>query len=175
MFQIKVAKKIHILCWIALFGYHALYEVMSKNMVESKRPQMAIWRRVECWISKTKRAHASALVDAPGPARILTQRSTVDPLITDTSNKERKSYSPNRLHTVPDKSLELQLTYTSYNEQNLNSPAVSVIRGSTYITIIAFPWQQWLTRTRMNVTLFVHWLCCIQGNRIWHKNLWRRD
>jgi hypothetical protein len=26
---------------------------------------------------------------------------------------------------------ELQLTYTSYNGQNLNSPAVSVIRGST--------------------------------------------
>ena len=57
---------------------------------------------------------------------------TVEPLITDTSNKERKSYSPNRLHTVPDKSLdELQLTYTSYNGQNLNSLAVSVIRGST--------------------------------------------
>ena len=57
---------------------------------------------------------------------------TVEPLITDTSNKERKSYSPNRLHTVPDKSLdELQLTYTSCNGQNLNSPAVSVIRGST--------------------------------------------
>jgi hypothetical protein len=26
---------------------------------------------------------------------------------------------------------ELQLTYTSYNGQNLNSPTVSVIRGST--------------------------------------------
>jgi hypothetical protein len=31
---------------------------------------------------------------------------------------------------------ELQLTYTSYNGQNLNSPAVSVIRGSTVIIII---------------------------------------
>ena len=59
---------------------------------------------------------------------------TVEPLITDTSNKERKSYSPNRLHTVPDKSLdELQLTYTSYNGQNLNSPAVSVIKDSTVL------------------------------------------
>jgi hypothetical protein len=28
---------------------------------------------------------------------------------------------------------ELQLTYTSYNGQNLNSPAVSVIRGSTVL------------------------------------------
>jgi hypothetical protein len=31
---------------------------------------------------------------------------------------------------------ELQLTYTSYNGQNLNSPAVSVIRGSTVLSII---------------------------------------
>jgi hypothetical protein len=28
---------------------------------------------------------------------------------------------------------ELQLTYTSYNGQNLNSPAVSVIRGATVL------------------------------------------
>jgi hypothetical protein len=28
---------------------------------------------------------------------------------------------------------EIQLTYTSYNGQNLNSPAVSVIRGSTVL------------------------------------------
>jgi hypothetical protein len=46
----------------------------------------------------------------------------------NTSNKERKSDSLNRLHKSLD---ELQLTYTSYNGQNLNSPAVSVIRGST--------------------------------------------
>jgi hypothetical protein len=30
---------------------------------------------------------------------------------------------------------ELQLTYTSYNGQNLNSPAVSVIRGSTVLVL----------------------------------------
>jgi hypothetical protein len=35
---------------------------------------------------------------------------------------------------------ELQLTYTSYNGQNLNSPAVSVIRGSTVLLILL----QWL-------------------------------
>jgi hypothetical protein len=32
---------------------------------------------------------------------------------------------------------ELQLTYTSYNGQNLNSPAVSVIRGSTVLKCIS--------------------------------------
>jgi hypothetical protein len=31
---------------------------------------------------------------------------------------------------------ELQLTYTSYNGQNLSSPAVSVIRGSTVLLFI---------------------------------------
>ena len=41
----------------------AVYELMSKNVVEPERPQVAIWRmRVECWISKATRAqvHASA-------------------------------------------------------------------------------------------------------------------
>jgi hypothetical protein len=33
---------------------------------------------------------------------------------------------------------ELQLTYTSYNGQNLNSPAVSVIRGSTVLDFTIF-------------------------------------
>jgi hypothetical protein len=61
---------------------------------------------------------------------VITKFNTVEPLITDTSNKERKSYSPNRLHKLLD---ELQLTYTSYNGHNLNSPAVSVIRGSTVV------------------------------------------
>jgi hypothetical protein len=31
---------------------------------------------------------------------------------------------------------ELQLTYTSYNGQNLNSPAVFVIRGSTVLLLL---------------------------------------
>jgi hypothetical protein len=30
--------------------------MMSKNVVETERPQMAIWRRVACWISKVTRA-----------------------------------------------------------------------------------------------------------------------
>jgi hypothetical protein len=34
----------------------AVCETMSKNMVQPERPQMAISRRVACWISKAKRA-----------------------------------------------------------------------------------------------------------------------
>ena len=31
---------------------------MSKNTVELERPQITIWRRVECWISKVTRVQA---------------------------------------------------------------------------------------------------------------------
>ena len=36
----------------------AVYEIMSKNVVEPERPQMTIWRRVACWISKVTGARA---------------------------------------------------------------------------------------------------------------------
>jgi hypothetical protein len=38
----------------------AVYGIMSKNVVEPERPQMEIWRRVACWISKPTRAKAHA-------------------------------------------------------------------------------------------------------------------
>ena len=42
---------------------------MSKNMVEPDRPQMTIWRRVACWMSKATRAqaHTSASKFPPPP------------------------------------------------------------------------------------------------------------
>jgi hypothetical protein len=42
---------------------------------------------------------------------------------------------------------ELQLRYTSYNGQNLNSPAVSVIRGSTVLVFLAM-------RIKVNIVVF---------------------
>ena len=41
----------------------AVYEIMSKNVVEPERPQMTTRRRVACWISKAtlEQAHARAL------------------------------------------------------------------------------------------------------------------
>ena len=42
---------------------------MSKNVVEPERPQMTIWRRVACWISKATRAQAQASACAPTPTR----------------------------------------------------------------------------------------------------------
>ena len=34
----------------------AAYDIIAKNMLEPKMPQMAIWRRVACWIGKATRA-----------------------------------------------------------------------------------------------------------------------
>ena len=59
MFQIKVVEKlkIHILCSIDFFSENrATFEIMAKNAVEPERPERAIQRRVECWISKATRA-----------------------------------------------------------------------------------------------------------------------
>jgi hypothetical protein len=52
---------------------------------------------------------------------------------------------------------ELQLTYTSYNGQNLNSPAVSVIRGSTvllYPVVTRHQLKSVLAFSRMNAVFF---------------------
>ena len=42
-------------------------EIMSKNVVEPERPQLAIRLRVACWISKATRAQAHAIARAPTP------------------------------------------------------------------------------------------------------------
>jgi hypothetical protein len=44
---------------------HAVYEIMSKNLVEPERPQMTIWRSVACWISKTTRASTRSRLCTP--------------------------------------------------------------------------------------------------------------
>ena len=46
------------------FENRAVYEIMSKNLVEPKGPQMTIQRRVACWISRATRVEAHA---APAP------------------------------------------------------------------------------------------------------------
>jgi len=50
--------KTYILCIIAFLN-HARCEIMWKNMVESDRPQMTIWRmRIACWIHKATNTHS---------------------------------------------------------------------------------------------------------------------
>ena len=59
MFQTNLIQKIktHILRSIFFFENH---EIMWKNMEETDRPQMKIWRlRIACWIPKTTNAHVS--------------------------------------------------------------------------------------------------------------------
>ena len=69
MFQIKVLEKIktQIFSLNFLSKNRAVYEIISKNVVEPERPQMTPWRmRVSCWISKAThaQAHANALLRA---------------------------------------------------------------------------------------------------------------
>jgi hypothetical protein len=62
-FWIKVVEKIktHIYIQKHVFENRAVYEIMSKIMVKSERPQVTIWRmRVVCWISKATRPHTHA-------------------------------------------------------------------------------------------------------------------
>jgi hypothetical protein len=53
MFQAKVAEKIkmHILCSMISFADNlAVCEIMWKNIVETDRPQMNIWRIAHCML-----------------------------------------------------------------------------------------------------------------------------
>jgi hypothetical protein len=47
----------------------AIYEIMSNNVVEPERPQMIIWQRFACWISKATRAQTHACARAPTTTR----------------------------------------------------------------------------------------------------------
>jgi hypothetical protein len=60
LFQIRVVEnnKTRFMFGNFLSENCAVYEKMSKNMVEPERPQMAIWRRVACLISKATRARS---------------------------------------------------------------------------------------------------------------------
>jgi hypothetical protein len=61
----KVVEKIktHIICSINFFSfYRNVYEIMWKNTVERRRPQMKIWSmRIACWISKATNTHIQAV------------------------------------------------------------------------------------------------------------------
>jgi hypothetical protein len=59
----KVVEKIriHVLCSITFSRNSAVYEIISRNMVESERPLMTIWRRLTCWIRKATRAQSHAI------------------------------------------------------------------------------------------------------------------
>ena len=62
MFHTKIVAKTktHILSSVTFTDNRAVYEIMWKRMVETGRPQMTIWRRIACWISKTTRAQEYA-------------------------------------------------------------------------------------------------------------------
>jgi hypothetical protein len=48
-----------------------VFEIMSKNTVDPGRPEMTIWRRVACWLSKATRSQAHAHAPAPTSSHAL--------------------------------------------------------------------------------------------------------
>jgi hypothetical protein len=54
----------------------AVYEIMSKNMVEPEILQMTIWRHVACWISKATRTQAHARARASAHIHVRTHALT---------------------------------------------------------------------------------------------------
>ena len=65
MFQTKVVQKTktHILCSIAFFENHAIYEIMWKNFEEPGRPQRTKRRmRTACWTPKDTDTHSPNVI-----------------------------------------------------------------------------------------------------------------
>jgi hypothetical protein len=55
--------KTHILCLITFFLIVAFYEIMWKNIAESGRQQMTIWRmRIACWITKATNTYSNYVI-----------------------------------------------------------------------------------------------------------------
>jgi hypothetical protein len=77
MFRIKVVEEIktHILCSVT-FSRKSCCEIMSKNMKESERPQIAKWRRVACWTSKATRGKHTPAPVHPHPHTCTYTRSS---------------------------------------------------------------------------------------------------
>ena len=73
MFQTKVVEKIktHFLCSVTLFSENrAVSEIMWKNVVQSDRPQMTIWRmRIACWITNATDTHSEYVTIIAFPRR----------------------------------------------------------------------------------------------------------
>ena len=65
MFQTKVVEKIktHIFCSETFPENRAVYEIMWKNFVEPRRPQMTVWRmRFAAWMSKATNTHSEYMI-----------------------------------------------------------------------------------------------------------------
>jgi hypothetical protein len=65
MFQTKVVDKIkkHILCSLTFFLKNPAIFERFKNIVQSDRPQMTVWRmRFSCWITKATNTHSEYII-----------------------------------------------------------------------------------------------------------------
>jgi hypothetical protein len=86
MFDTKVVEKIktHVLCSVTFSENRAVYEIMSKNMVEPDGSQTIRCKCFSCWISEAIRAKAHACERAPIPVPTPTHPLTHTPTHTHT-------------------------------------------------------------------------------------------
>ena len=68
--------KIYILDSVTFSENGTVYEIMSKRMVETDRPQMAIWRRVAYRISNGTRSQEHVHAHAPATTHTHARRRT---------------------------------------------------------------------------------------------------
>ena len=120
VFQIKVVQKIkiHIILSLTFFPENrAVYDVMSKYVVELERSQMTISRRVACWISKNSRAQAHARATTPTAsthAQVRTKPRARDRARTHTHTKKYVILiSFTRTKCFRERSSMLRYTYTA--------------------------------------------------------------
>jgi hypothetical protein len=62
--------KTHILFSVtfSFFENRVVYEKMWKNIVESSKPQMTIWRmRIACWLPKATNTHSECVISIAFP------------------------------------------------------------------------------------------------------------
>jgi hypothetical protein len=81
MFQTKAVEKIrtHFLCSITFFFVNrTVYEKMWRNIVESGRSQMTIWRmRIACWITMATNTHLGCVILIAFPLQWLHERASM--------------------------------------------------------------------------------------------------
>jgi len=60
---VKENQNIHLYLLLFFFQNRAVYEKMSKNIVDGGRPQMTIWlSHVACWIPETTDTHSEYVI-----------------------------------------------------------------------------------------------------------------
>ena len=102
--------------YLFFFENRAVYEIMSKNFVETGRPQMTIRRmRIACWITNYKRTLIICNTHCPSTATMFVRRFLN--LLKPTGHVMHQQLNIQQLYALP--TLYLCVLYLSENKQRL--------------------------------------------------------